>query len=250
MFAIDRHAWTNRWRDRHPGERLLLAGGGLLILSLLPVFTAAPLILLVMSVATVAGAGIPARDLLAFMAIPAGFLLTGVPFLAISLDLDDGMRLAFSSAGAMTALEVTLRALAALSCLALLALTTPVVELVVLLRRLGVPSAIVEIMLLIYRLIFLFMEQAITGQHAQAARQGYSTFGRSLRSLGQLVATLLQRALQRARRLETGLAARGFEGELRVLSPVHALSWPRLLRIGVLLGAVSLLALLLDRWLG
>ena len=65
MFAIDRHAWTNRWRDRHPGERLLLVGGGLLILSLLPVFTAAPLILLVMSVATVAGAGIPARDLLA-----------------------------------------------------------------------------------------------------------------------------------------------------------------------------------------
>ncbi len=26
MLAIDRHAWTNRWRSHHPGERLLLAG--------------------------------------------------------------------------------------------------------------------------------------------------------------------------------------------------------------------------------
>lgn len=247
MFAIDRHAWSNRWRNQHPGERLLLAGGGLLVINLFSPFTAAPLIVLVMTVATVVGAGIPARDLLAFMAIPAGFLLTSAPFLALSLDLNDGIQLAFSPTGAITALEVTLRSLAALSCLALLALTTPVVELVSLLRRLGVPSAIIEIMLLMYRLIFLFMEQALAGQHAQSARQGYSSFGRSLRSLGQLVATLLQRALQRARRLEIGLAARGFEGELRVLSPVYVLSWPRLLRISLLLCAVSLCAHWLER---
>ncbi len=145
-----------------------------------------------MSLATMAGAGIPGPCLLGLSwRFRPDFLLTGAPFLALSLDLSDGVRLAFSPAGAMTALEVTLRSLAALSCLTLLVLTTPVVELVGLLRRIGVPSAIVEIMLLIYRLIFLFMEEAIAGQHAQAARQGYTTLRRSLRSLGQLVATLL-----------------------------------------------------------
>src|SRR4051794_15294765 len=31
MLAIDRHAWTNRWYDRHPLEKLVPAGGMLLV---------------------------------------------------------------------------------------------------------------------------------------------------------------------------------------------------------------------------
>ena len=31
MLAIDRHAWTNRWHDRHPLEKLVPAGGMLLV---------------------------------------------------------------------------------------------------------------------------------------------------------------------------------------------------------------------------
>jgi hypothetical protein len=51
---------------------------------------------------------------------------------------------------------------------------------------------------------------------------------RGIRSLGLLAATLLGRSLARARRLEIGLAARGFEGELKVLTPPRALSTTRL----------------------
>jgi cobalt/nickel transport system permease protein len=246
MLAIDRYAWTNRWHAHHPGERLLLAGGGLVLTTLLPPLTAGPMILAVMSLATTLGARVPVGAWLRVMAIPAGFLLTSTPFLALSLDLSDSVRLAYSPAGAMTALDVTLRSLAALSCLTLLVMTTPVIELVALLRRLRVPSAIVEIMLLIYRLIFLFMDEAIAGQHAQTARQGHSTLRRSLRSLGQLIATLLQRALARGRRLEIGLAARGFEGELRVLTPKRLLSWRRLSAAGALLLALAACSLLLE----
>jgi len=36
MLAIDRHAWTNRWRDRHPLEKLVPAGGMLLVALILP----------------------------------------------------------------------------------------------------------------------------------------------------------------------------------------------------------------------
>jgi len=249
MYAIDRHAWTNRWYRHHPGERLLLAGGGLLLALALPPLTAGPLLCALMAGATVVGARVPARAFLGVMALPAGFLLTSAPFLALSLDLSDGVRLAYSPAGAAAALTVTLRSLGALSCLACLALTTPVAELVPWLRRVGVPAAVVEIALLIYRLIFIFMERALAGQQAQAARQGYSTRRRSLRSLGLLVATLFQRALERARRLEVGLAARGYVGELRVLTPERRLSPRRLAGIGGLLLAVALGSLLLDRTL-
>ena len=92
----------------------------------------------------------------------------------------------------------------------------------------GIPAGLVELILLIYRLIFVFAERAMTGQQAQAARLGYIRLDRSLRSLGWLAGTLFQRALHQARRMEIGLAARAYRGELRVLGSEPALSWSRL----------------------
>jgi cobalt/nickel transport system permease protein len=247
MLAIDHRAWTNRWHDHHPAEKLLLAGGLLLLSITLPPLTTGPLVFLVMALATVAGAGIPVTVFLGVIAIPGAFLLTGLPFLAVSLDFTSGIWLSFSPAGIEAAFQVMMRSLAAFSCLAFLTLTTPIIDLVPLLRRFGVPQLIVELMLLVYRLIFVFAERAVTGQQAQTARQGYSSLGRGIHSLGLLVASLFQRSLERARRLEIGLAARGFEGRLRVLLPDRALSLSRLAGIlGVLL-VVALAGVLLER---
>jgi cobalt/nickel transport system permease protein len=57
-----------------------------------------------------------------------------------------------------------------------------------------------------------------------------------MRSLGLLIANLMPRAFARARALEVGLAARGWRGELRVLSPVRSMS-------GLAIGAIALLEL-------
>lgn len=239
MFPIDQYAWTHRWRDHHPAERALLAGGMLLIAVTLPPLATAPLVVLAMAVATVAGAGVPLTAWLRVMAIPAGFLLLSLPFLAVSLDLTDGVRLAVSAAGAWLALAVGLRSLAAVSALAFLTLTTPVAELVPWLRRIGVPQAVVEIALLMYRLLFIVADCAAATRQAQEARLGYSSVRRGIRSLGLLTATLLTRSLARARRLEIGLAARGFTGELRVLAPERTLSRRRLATIAAVLIAVA-----------
>jgi cobalt/nickel transport system permease protein len=248
MRAIDHYAWDNRWRHRHPGEKLLLAGGLLLIANVLPPLTTAPLIILVAGLATVVGAGIPLATLLRVVAVPATFLLTSVPLLAVSVDFEQG--LALSPAGLDTALQVGARALAAVFCLTLLLLTTPVLDWAPLLRRTGVPAVIIELLLLIYRLVFVFAERATTATQAQIARQGYSTFPNSVRSLGLLAASLLQRSLAQARRLEIGLAARAYDGELRVLTPTYPLSCRRLVLTGAVLLGVALAGGLLPRLLG
>ncbi|HRY16740.1 MAG TPA: CbiQ family ECF transporter T component, partial [Candidatus Competibacteraceae bacterium] len=67
----------------------------------------------------------------------------------------------------------------------------------------------------------------------------------SVRSLGLLGGNLFQRALEQARRLEMGLMARGYTGELRVLTPRWKLSWMRL-AVGV--AGVSLTGLA-SSWL-
>lgn len=246
MLAIDRWAWTNRWHGLHPGEKGLLAGGMLLLALTLPAPTTGPLIIAVMGLATVVGAGIPAATWLRVMALPGAFLITSVPLLALSLDFSSGFRIGFSPLGWETALRVVLRSLAAVSCLTFLTLTTPAIELLPLLRRLGAPQSVVEIMLLIYRLVFVFLERADSARRAQLARQGYSSFRHSLRSLGLLVSNLFQRSLERAQRMEIGLAARGFEGELRVLTPERVLSPFRLVIIICLLLGVAVSGLLLD----
>ena len=105
----------------------------------------------------------------------------------------------------------------------------------------------IELILLTYRLIFVFVERALTGRQAQAARQGYSRVDRSVRSLGLLAGNLFQRALAQARRLEIGLMARGYAGKLRVLAPKRVLSRPRL-AIGLgLVGWVGVTSGLLAR---
>jgi cobalt/nickel transport system permease protein len=209
---------------------------------ILPPLTTAPVVLLVVGLATVVGAGIPAATLGRFIAVPGAFLLTSVPFLALSINSTEGI--SFSPSGLETALRVVARSLAAIASMAFLTLTTPIVAWAPLLRRLGVPQPIVEIMLLIYRLIFVFAEQAVTTSQAQAARLGYNGIRRSLHSLGLLVASLLERSLARIRRLEVGLAARNFDGELRVLQPTYELSPWRLALIGGALLAVVTVGLL------
>ncbi|MCP5197591.1 MAG: cobalt ECF transporter T component CbiQ [Gammaproteobacteria bacterium] len=228
MRAIDHHAWTNRWRGWHPLEKGLPAISLLVLTLTLPPLTTAPLVLASAMLTTVYGAGIPWKTLLSILAAPTGFLLAGIPFLAISLSFSPAFDLAISPEGLQLALMTTLRALAAMSCLAFLILTAPLTESMLLLRRIGIPAGIIELILLIYRLIFVFAERASTGRQAQAARLGYSRLDRSVRSLGLLGGNLFQRALEQARRLEIGLMARGYTGELRVLPPQRKLSWIRL----------------------
>jgi cobalt/nickel transport system permease protein len=246
VLAIDHHAWTNRWRDWHPAEKLLPAGSLLILTLMLPPLTTAPLVLAGMMVATVRGAGVPLKTLLSVLAAPAAFLLAGIPFLAVSVDFAEGLHLHLSAEGLRLALTTTLRALAAMSCLAFLILTTPLTDWMAALRRVGVPAGVVELILLIYRLIFVFFERALTGHQAQTARLGYSRVDRSVRSLGLLAGNLFQRALAQAQRLETGLLARGYAGELRVLAVQRTLSWPRLATglgwVGLIGMASSLLA--------
>jgi len=219
MHLIDRVAHTNRWSGRNPRDKLLL-GGGLLILSVvLPPVPGAILVLIAAVTATVGGARVPAGDYLRVLMLPAAFMISGATVLAISVRLDGGgAAVSFSSAGAITALNVSLRALAATASLLLIILTTPVSEFLGLLRRMRVPAAIVDVTLLVYRFTMVTAGVAARARISQASRMGYDGFRRSLRSAGLLAASLLPRVLDKASRMETGLAARAYDGDLRVLS--------------------------------
>ena len=225
MSPGDRAAHLNRWRHRSLTEKAVLALGMLGLAVALPPFPAAPLVAAVMTLAALAGARVPPRVWLAAAAAPLGFLLVGAASLLVQVD-SGGIGLA--PGGATAAAGLAAHALAGLSCLLFLALTTPATDLIAGLRRLGLPAEIAEVALLTYRFLFLLGDTARAMNDAQAARLGHVGTRRRLRSLGMLIATLLPRALDRARRLEIGLAARGWNGEMRTLSRPTPVSAPGL----------------------
>ena len=225
MSPVDRAAHLNRWRHRSLVEKAILALGMLLLAIALPPGPGAPLIAIVMTLAALVGARVPWKVWAACVAGPLGFLLVGALSLIVSLD-KGGLALAPGGLGAAAAL--TARSLAGLTCLLFLALTTPATDLIAGLRRLGLPEEIAEVALLMYRFLFLLGDTALAMDAAQAARLGHIGARRRLRSLGVLIANLLPRALDRARRLEVGLGARGWRGEMRVLSKKTKVSAPGL----------------------
>jgi cobalt/nickel transport system permease protein len=242
-LAIDRLAQAGRWRRRPVAEKALLSLGLLALAVALPPWPGAALVLAAAWGAALAGARVPLGEWLRLVAPPLGFVLTGAATLLVELG-PDGVHLAADRGSA--ALAVVLRATAAVSCLLLLAVTTPTPDLLTAFRRAGLPAEIAEVALLTWRFLFLLQDTAAAIRAAQESRLGWQGRRRSVRSLGLLVAALLPNALDRARRLEAGLAARGFDGSLRMLSPVRPLSWP-------VLGLVTAGLLMLagaSLWLG
>ncbi len=214
MPIADRAANLNRWRRKSLIEKAALALGMLALALLLPPFPAAPVIAAIMTGAALIGARAPVGIWLALAAGPMGFMLTGAAMLIVQIDATG---LSLEPNGLALATGLVARSTAGLSCLLFLALTTPVTDLLAGMRRLGLPMEVAEVALLTYRFLFLLVDTAMAMDAAQAARLGHAGFRRRLRSLGALTANLLPRAMDRARRLEIGLAARGWEGEMRVL---------------------------------
>ncbi|WP_223179091.1 cobalt ECF transporter T component CbiQ [Phycicoccus endophyticus] len=179
-LAVDDAAWASRWRSRSTEEKALLALGLLLIAvttGSAPVVTAVALLAVGCALA---GARVPWRTYLRVLLAPAAFVLLGAASVAVTVG--DGSTGAVWSAGPVAVTDETLgralhvlgRSLAATSAMALLATTTPVVDLVAGLRRLRVPDAVVDVAELTYRMLFLLLDTAATVREAQAARLGYS----------------------------------------------------------------------------
>jgi len=223
---LDDYAYGNRWRQLHPAEKGLTAGLALTAALVARSPLAALTVFAGMAALTVGGAGIPLRGYLRLLLLPAGFLLVGVVSLAISFGGGDfllgtlpGIELPvfLSRAGLAQAALVSARSLGAVAALYFLALTTPMTEIIGLLRRLRVPALFLELMVLAYRQIFVFLQIAREMRTAQASRLGYAGTGNSFHSLAVLGANLYLRAHHRSALLYRSLASRGYEDELHWL---------------------------------
>ena len=224
-MLIEQCAYGNRWRAVTPAAKGLFALGAFIAAFAADQPPTAALIALLVTLAIVAGAGVSISRFVRVALPPLGFLLFGCLSLACSLDVAPGsgdFTVRWLPAGWTPILQLAARSCAALTALLFLALTTPMVDLIALLRRLKMPEVLLEIMVLCYRMLFVFSEALHDTRTAQAARLGYATPALTLRSLGGLTASLTLQIWQRAHALHVAAQSRNNDGAFRFLEPEYA----------------------------
>lgn len=228
---IDTLAYTNRLCRLPPEQKLGFAVVLLAIAYLTPILSQL-LILGWVSIWIVVYARIPTGVYLRLLWLTALFWLSSVPAIVLNgvgiVDLDrvrwdrlwgwqaGDYYLYVSHQGLVQAGELGVRTLATSACMYLILLTVPFVAMLDILRRLGCPTLLVELLFLMYRFIFSLLDTAKELWIAQNARGGYRTRRLWMQSLALLVGQLLRRTLVNYQQVSLSLAARGFNGEFQV----------------------------------
>ncbi|MFF8289511.1 cobalt ECF transporter T component CbiQ [Streptomyces sp. NPDC016309] len=248
MLPIDAAAHSSRWRRRHPCEKAALGFGLTLLAVCLPPWPGAALVAAATLVVLLGPAGVPPRRLWRAWRVPLGFCVTGALPLLFQVGGAEGF-VTLAPDGPAHAGRLLLRTSAASMGVLLFAFTTPVSDVLPRLVRAGVPAPVVDVALVMYRISFLLLDAVRRIREAQAARLGLTSRAATWRSLAGLGATAFVRAFDRAARLQTGLAGRGYDGTLRVLVPPTAVSGRFLAATGVLLAGLVVATFVLERFL-
>ncbi|MER7763294.1 cobalt ECF transporter T component CbiQ [Streptomyces sp. NPDC097619] len=248
MLPIDAAAHSSRWRGRHPLEKAVLGFGLTGAAVSLPPWPGGPLVAAATLTVLLGPAGVPGRKLWRAFRIPLGFCFTGAVPLLFAVGGPHGL-VSLAPDGPRHAGELLLRTSAASLGVLLFAFTTPVSDVLPRLVRAGVPAPVVDVAMVMYRIGFLLLDSLARIRQAQAARLGHTGRAATWRSLAGLGATAFVRAFDRAGRLQSGLAGRGYDGTLRVLVPEATLSARFLTGTAVLLaGLVAATLALKGLW--
>lgn len=246
-LALDDTAWSSPWRTRSTLEKAVLSLGLLTVAVTSPSWQVSAVVLAVGAAIALFVARVPLRSYFLALLGPVAFLVIGASVIAVHIGSATPDALwawgpfSVTRESLVLALTVSMRSIAAFAALLLLAMTTPLSDVLTGLRRIRMPDVLVDIAGLIYRMLFSLLGSASAIMEAQRSRLGYSSGPAARRSVGSLGIAVLMQAWNRARRLEAGLAGRGYTGSLRTIPPVRTVS---LVFVGASIVLISALATL------
>ncbi|MEW6081722.1 MAG: cobalt ECF transporter T component CbiQ [Bacillota bacterium] len=246
---FDTWPYLSPMRRTHPGLKACVALAGLVCSLVSGSFLTLLCILTLFLGITVWWGGVRPLILLGYMAIPILSIAPGVLVLSLTLGAPEGLSslgktLAFRPDALEVSMVVASRALAAVSALYFLALTTPITDLAWLLRRLRVPGTAVELFALGHRYIHLFLKASQSIRKAQVSRLGYQGAVSSLHSLAYLTSSLFARCLFLSGQLSDSMESRNYTGTISVLEEEYSLSTPEVCRGAGFITVLVLLTLM------
>lgn len=218
-MLIDQNAYTNRLRQVNPAAKAVFGICGICAAFLAGQTWLAGTLALIIALITIVGAGIPVSQYLRAI-VPALFFL-GISAMTLLVSFD-GSGITFTGVGHNQAMQLCGRATASITALLFLALTTPMSEIIALLRKLKLPDLMLDMAVIGYRMLFVLLATVRQIQTAQTARLGYDGPRHAFRSLGQMIAAVTLQVWQRATALDLAAETRCSNGTLHFITPVYA----------------------------
>ncbi len=183
-------------------------------------------------------------------AIPILVTAPGATLWAVTVD---GMALRLTDAGAARFGSILLKSWLSVQMAIVLAASTPFPQLLLAMRALRIPRLLVAIFGLMWRYLFVLVDEALRLLRARAARSAApdhplvgtrpgGTIAWRARVAGGMAGNLLIRSLDRGERIYAAMAARGYDGEVRAFPMPPIPTGQRL----ALIGGLVLLALLVG----
>lgn len=225
-LMIDRLSYQSRLRYINSGEKAAFAVMTLILCVAGRSVLLGILVFAVMGILTVGKGGIPFSCYRRLLAVPLSFLLLNTAVLSLSIRETPLELFAvpfggwYLTAGAETlgyGVRVFVTAMAAVSCLYFLSCSTPMTDILGVLKRLKCPRLLIELMLLIYRFIFVLLDSADSIHISQVSRLGNRDYPTALRSFSGLVTALFIRSVRRSGRLYDAMESRCYDGVIAVL---------------------------------
>lgn len=238
-----------------PRVKLLGALGLIVAASSLPFGAWLPYLLLFLATLFVAqqsrlGLFFAARR--SFVALPFALAAVTLPFTIPGTSLAQLGPLSVSLEGSVRFASIVVKSWVSVQIAILMAATTPFSNLLWALHALRVPRVLVGIIGFMYRYLFVLSDEAARMMRARDARSagGVGKSGRSLfwrgKVAGGMIGTLMIRAFERSERIYAAMVSRGYDGDMRMLTPptmtardrFAAVGWVTYLTMVLLIGFV------------
>ena len=158
-----------------------------------------------------------------------------------------GLWLCVTAQSLNRAVTLFFQAMGAVCCLYFLSTSTPMPQLIEVLRKCRLPELMIELMYLIYRYLFVLLEVQRQMTVAASARLGYDGWRRSLTTAGWISGGLLASSFRRSSACYDAMEARGYEGRLAFLCRTPKLRLCHVLAAAVYLLLLGLLILIRKR---
>ena len=191
------------------------------------------------------------RSMLAFpfvlAALPIIFTAPGPELASFSLG---SWTIIISQIGLERFVSIALKSWISVQAAIVLATSTPFPDLLIAMRAIRLPRMFVTIFGLMWRYMFVLVDEALRLNRARASRSGHPAYpqgkvggsiGWRAKVTGGMVGSLFLRAIERSDRIYMAMLARGYDGEVRSfpLSPLTTMDW------GILIFGLGIFALML-----
>ncbi|WP_419725500.1 cobalt ECF transporter T component CbiQ [Terrisporobacter petrolearius] len=226
-MIIDDYAYKNKLSKVNPNMKFAI-GMLLLILSLInPNNYISLLVIGIMSFVIVGIAKIEFKDYIHFIKIPFVFLILSIIMILLNFSKDKesllysinigSLYIGVSNESIVSSTRLFFRALSCLTCIYFIMLTTPFNQLIFVFKKLHLPDIFLEISMLMYRFIFIFMEEVADIRKSQELRFGYINLKNAYNSFGLLVNMLFKRMMIRYDEMSIALDMKLYDGTFYIV---------------------------------